>query len=381
MSADVAVYVDPPSEHFLEDRLFDPSMAKYGGSDILAPFRALRDDFEGRGIPVHTADLLEGESGAEHNVYVSFGMQDRAARLSGRTDVTASAYFAMECPIVEPSLYRGLTEMERLFRRIYTWAPAEKLEPFTGERIDSRRFFWPQARDEVDPDLWCRRDRDFLVMINSNKLPRLYDRELYTERVRAVEHFHRFGEIDLYGPNWDKSPRRLGKTWMPGFVRMALQRLSDLRYRLWRPPEYAAAAEAHRGFAESKPETLSRYDFALCFENMVLEGWITEKLFDCLFVGTVPVYWGAPDIEEWVPRDCFVDMREFADYAELRSHLRGLTATELERYREAGKSYLESDRFDPFRTSTFVDRLVGVVEEDTATRASAQGDSASERAR
>lgn len=364
MSREIALFLDPPSEHFLEDRLFDPSTAEYGGSDILAPFRAVRTHFEGRGIPVHTADLLEDEGGERHKIYVSFGLQGRSAKLARRDDVTASAYFAMECPIVEPSLYRGLPEMERRFRRLYTWAPAERLQPFTREPLDSRRFFWPQARDRVIPELWERRDRDFLVMINSNKLPRLYDRELYTERVQAVEHFHRFGEVDLYGPNWDRSPRRVGKTWMPGLMRMAIQRLSDLRYRLWPPSEYEAAAEAHQGFADSKSEALSRYDFALCFENMVLEGWITEKLFDCLYAGTVPIYWGAPDIREWVDPDCFVDMRDFEGYGELREHLRSLGSDELERYRQAGREYLASDAFDRFRTGTFVERLEKIVAED-----------------
>ena len=51
-----------------------------------------------------------------------------------------------------------------------------------------------------------------------------------------------------------------------------------------------------RGPARSKSETLGRYTFALCFENMVLKGWITEKIFDCFYSGTVPIYLGAPDL-------------------------------------------------------------------------------------
>ena len=46
---------------------------------------------------------------------------------------------------------------------------------------------------------------------------------------------------------------------------------------------------------------------------------MTEKLFDCFFSGTVPVYWGAPDVFDWVPADCFIDMRQFTDFAQLRA--------------------------------------------------------------
>jgi hypothetical protein len=137
-----------------------------------------------------------------------------------------------------------------------------------------------------------------------------------------------------------------------------------MRQRVWPHPGYRAAAEAHWGMAESKSETLSRYDFAICFENMTLDGWVTEMIFDCLFVGSIPVYWGAPDIEEWVPRDCFVDMRRFDGYGELRDYLHSLEPDDLERYREAGRNFLESDAFDPFRKETFVDRILGIVEED-----------------
>ena len=75
---------------------------------------------------------------------------------------------------------------------------------------------------------------------------------------------------------------------------------------------------------------LAGHDFALCFENMILPGWITEKLFDCFYAGTVPIYWDATDIERWVPRECFVDMRQFAGYEELRGFLMACSRADIE---------------------------------------------------
>jgi hypothetical protein len=207
-------------------------------------------------------------------------------------------------------------------------------------------------------------------MINVNKVPRLNLHELYTERLKAVAFFRQYDEVDLYGRGWDGPPFRTGETWVPSLGRRASHRLRRAANRVLgtRDPLLARAREAYRGPAENKAETLGAYTFALCFENMILEGWITEKLFDCLFAGTIPIYWGAPDIDRWVPRECFIDMRCFADYAELRSFLHDLTPDEADAYREAGRAYLESARFWPFSKAALAETFLSLVEQDAGLR-------------
>ncbi len=39
----VALYIDPPSHHFLGDRLFDPETTPLAGENIRAPYVAVRD--------------------------------------------------------------------------------------------------------------------------------------------------------------------------------------------------------------------------------------------------------------------------------------------------------------------------------------------------
>jgi hypothetical protein len=62
----------------------------------------------------------------------------------------------------------------------------------------------------------------------------------------------------------------------------------------------------YRGYVSSKVDILKRYRYCLVMENQRQNGYITEKLFDCLPSGAVPIYWGAQDIQdylglEWVP--------------------------------------------------------------------------------
>ncbi|MCL1721757.1 glycosyltransferase family 10, partial [Vibrio parahaemolyticus] len=52
--------------------------------------------------------------------------------------------------------------------------------------------------------------------------------------------------------------------------------------------------KSYKGSVESKTHTLKNYKFCICFENaQMIEGYITEKIFDCFFSATVPIYWGA----------------------------------------------------------------------------------------
>ena len=372
-AADIAVYLDPPTHHQFNNRLFDRDSNPYAGDDILAPYAAFRNRLTSKGIAVQTADLLPATPDGRRNVVISFGVPDRMAAysvrkyiaLSQRPDVILSAFFAMECPIVEPTLFESLPVLQTYFKRIMSWSDSEALLQFTRSRVEVGHYCWPQSFDAVHEQFWSQRDRQFLLMMNANKLPRLYVDELYTARLRAVEYFQRYGEIDLYGRDWDRTPARVGKTWTPATIRRIGEWMSTVHQRLRPDPLYVAAVRAWRGAAPSKSKTLAQYRFALCFENSVLKGWMTEKLFDCFFAGTVPVYWGAPDVLDWVPAECFIDMRKFKDFAELRAFLHALSSADEQRYRKAARDYLASDRFKPFRLQTFVDLLAGIVTADT----------------
>ena len=47
----------------------------------------------------------------------------------------------------------------------------------------------------------------------------------------------------------------------------------------------------YKGYAPSKA-TLKNYKFCICFENITnVNGYISEKIFDCLQYGCVPIYW------------------------------------------------------------------------------------------
>jgi hypothetical protein len=364
----VAVFLDPPHQGYAGDRLFTAQTGPYSRDAVNAPWIHLRDRLDAGGVRVHTVDLLERGAlePAARNLYLSFGPRRRLRRLVQRFGLVRSGFFALECPIVDPQLYRDLSSVGRSFETVYSFSTEESLRPYLSAPVRLEQFQLPNPYDRVDEEQWRRRDRKFLAMINANKLPRLCEGELYTERLRVVEYFNRFGEIDLYGIGWEGPAYRVTTSRVPGRAR-AIAHHARSRWERLRPPTdrlRVAARVAWRGPAASKAEVLGRYTFAICFENMVLEGWITEKIFDCFVAGTIPVYLGAPDIQRWVPAECFVDMRRFAGYDELRAHLHALTPQETEGYRRAARDYLRSDSFRPFTKEAFADLLAGIVRRD-----------------
>lgn len=75
----------------------------------------------------------------------------------------------------------------------------------------------------------------------------------------------------------------------------------------------------------TKLETASRYKFLLAFENARTPDYVTEKFYDGLLAGSVPVYLGAPNIEDYAPGDdCFINVDDFAGPRELASFLMSL---------------------------------------------------------
>ena len=50
------------------------------------------------------------------------------------------------------------------------------------------------------------------------------------------------------------------------------------------------------------------YKFIFVCENSLGSGYITEKIFNCLFARCIPIYYGCNDIEKFIDKDCFINM-------------------------------------------------------------------------
>lgn len=81
---------------------------------------------------------------------------------------------------------------------------------------------------------------------------------------------------------------------------------------------------------EAKRKLLSTYKFALAFENAVVGDYVSEKVYDALLAGSLPLYRGAAKVDELLPGpQSVVKFSDFQDDArKLAGHLTYLAANQ-----------------------------------------------------
>jgi hypothetical protein len=127
-------------------------------------------------------------------------------------------------------------------------------------------------------------------------------------------------------------------------VGLALQALHpetiDLYGRGW--PAGTATVENSRGrldFLEVRHDIAQRYAFDLCWENMEVPYYVTEKFWSPVRMGVLPIYWGPPEFHNRLPADTLVDARRYLsgsgyDVGALAYDLRNMSFSEYHRRTE-----------------------------------------------
>ena len=64
---------------------------------------------------------------------------------------------------------------------------------------------------------------------------------------------------------------------------------------------------------EHKQDGLLPYTYSVIIENVQEPDYFTEKLLDCFICGTIPVYWGAPNISHYFKSDGMVICNDLAE--------------------------------------------------------------------
>lgn len=73
--------------------------------------------------------------------------------------------------------------------------------------------------------------------------------------------------------------------------------------------------------------------FKLVAENTIEQWYVTEKVWDALGEGTIPVYWGPPEVKRWVPPNSIIYARDFNSTEELVDHMLSFSSEDFEEAR------------------------------------------------
>lgn len=305
---------------------------------------------------VLTADValravIAGNLDPTHLLVIQHGVDKICNRLI-RFGANAFMLLMFESPLYAGNFYDHLEDLEEkfLFSQIFS--------PLAYENNKRRSVRFPSySLNDVPLKSYLRwSERDFASMVVANKYvalqslkdmkdiqslfwllanklkhliwgspsPKTFDLrdlQLQDKRLEAIGYFDGLGKLELYGRGWGT---------------------------LWRtPPEYRKQLTSiiSRGVnsVEDKISTLNRYKFNFCFENVRYPGYITEKIFDAMIANTVPIYYGAPDIAEFVPSESFIDASKFDSFDELHNFMVNLSDSSANSMLLEAQRFLQSD--------------------------------------
>lgn len=328
------IYIEPSSWHFFEDRLFEENNKFLNRDGTLLPFVRLREHFKSKGIAVHTADFLrKGLHLSDVNEYWSLGILNQYRQFLDRSDVLLKGFILLEPPLVSPKMYCELPRISHSFEKVFlhnTVGCGFSLKGVNQDALHS--YYWPQPYASAIEPYWSNQGRlNKLVVIAGHHHSKWRKPEYYSKRIEAVAELSKYHAIDLYGRGWDK-PFSKNSLWIP-YLR-----------------NYLTIKNVYKGVCNSKLEILSKYRFSLCYENMPMPGYVTEKIFDCFYAGTIPVYLGAPDVNQFIPSDTYINRTHYKNLTDLYRDITSWPAKRTEVMREAGKDFLCNKGIDYYNS-------------------------------
>jgi len=358
------IVFDTATQPFLSNRIFDPvHAARFPGASWLS---CLNDRCIERGWQMMTADVfLDNQVAASSVLCISDMVTPYTQRLLARGAIP-TVIWCGESPNVAWDFYHHLTRYTAHYKHAFMFRGVQNL---VQQPTQFHSFYWPNSQRHALCDLpWG--ERGFLVLIASNKrrfqvsnrkpfegVRRLGKQvvwrylqarnqvfqfeDLYQKRLEAILHFAKVPGFQLLGAGWEQA------NGLPGKYYQAAQQV------------WAGSLEYQR-----KREVMSSFKFTLCFENCIFPGYVTEKIFDCFLAGCIPIYFGAPDIADFVPPQTFIDFRQFGDYADLDRFLRSMTEADACHYLEAAQDFLASSAFDRFTVDYFVSDVLNSIEQE-----------------
>ncbi len=336
-----SIFIDPSYSVFNSDGLFNLADTVLNRDNQLLPFHRLREHLISQGKNIHTADyLFQGNYVDELSDYYSLGVLNNIQKISNEKLARLAAFVIMEPPVVAPHLYAALPALTAAFDRVYVHNVDGDGYSLDGvEQTKLHRLYWPIPYNDVLEPFWSKTNRKKrVVVINGSHNPHSRSRELYSTRIEAMVELAKQEVVDLYGQGWNRWWSREA-LWLP----------------YWR--NRSTLMSIYKGACASKFEVLQGYEFCLCFENMAMNGYITEKIFDCLYAGTIPLYLGAPDISRYIPSTVYVDCSKFTSWSAMWEEVSAMSDSQIQAMREAGRSYLASEEAKLFFHS--MENIVG----------------------
>lgn len=318
---------------YQSNKIFDLSNEFLNRDNCLYPYFLLREELRKIDYRLETSDIL---SPSEADIV----LYNEMPRPFPDAIVPEKSYLMLfETVLIRPDNWDS--EKHKSFKKIFTW---------NDLIIDGKKYIkfnFPNEIRTTSPGLAGR--NGLLTSISGNKTSS-HPLELYSQRLESIKWFSKNHPEDFkyFGIGWDYS--------FSLRIQKILKKLNVLQFI----PKNSSPS--YGGRVDEKLSVLRNYKFALCYENgRDIDGYITEKVFDCLFSGTIPIYWGASNVSKHIPDNCYIDRTKFKSNEDLYNFLKNMDDQEILKIQGNIESFLKSSEALPFSNESFVKNIIETI--------------------
>jgi hypothetical protein len=235
------------------------------------------------------------------------------------------------------------------FKKIFTWS---------DDLVDNKKYFKINYAFKIPKKIPKKFNKEKLCCLIVGNKNSNYPNELYSERKKVIKWFEKnhLDDFDLYGVGWNEYHFK-GIKLIRAFNRISIAKKIMYKY-------FGEYYPSYKGKVDSKFDTMLNYKFAICYENIKdISGYITEKILDAMFAGCIPIYLGADNIVKYIPKNCFIDKRDFDTYEKLYAYIISINENEYMNYLNNIETFLNSDKGIQFSSESFAKIVVNTTKD------------------
>lgn len=324
-----------------KNKIFDKTFA-YAISHTLLPLCCLYDEAKKVGITFITPDIFlnNPEHFKDKKVYLISHLISPHLNILINFGVKPLLLTCQESPFMATRFYVNLKKYTSIFKYSMLFTGMKKM---VSKKTNYIPMFFPQFFSNEKFESLPFNKKKFITYIGSNKefkkvskiiLIKLFYgfgiKMIYSFRKKIVRSLSNRNDFDLYGRGWGSETSHYIK-------------------------------KVYKGEINNKEKKLREYKYVICLENAIFPGYITEKIFDCFFAGSVPVYLGAPDIDIYIPKNTFINIANFKDFEEVEKFLESINEVAYNKYLENIKNFLESTEYKKFSHQRFAEIIIDII--------------------
>lgn len=231
----------------------------------------------------------------------------------------------------EPSIIHYRNHSKKHFKKY------NKIFTYNDDLVNDTKIikYNTQSFDFKKIKIKSKENQNGYTLICSNKKSNRVG-ENYSTRYNLINYMKNSDlKFSLYGRGWTKV------TYPNRYAEAILNRIPIFRPNL--------SINKYKGEVNDKRETASSYLFQFAIENSkVINGYITEKIFDAFFSNCIPIYSGTKSISNYIPNDTYINIDDFDSFDHLFDFTENLSKKNIMNYKLARDNFFKSKNIELF---------------------------------